>query len=237
VTVAAPAATPARTAKSSASSSTFLLFAGMLLVLFLMFNPSLRVQTGVYLGYVLNPVLKPLPVIIQLLVVGSFMVLLNTTIRHFFTDWVKTARVQAVMRQYQKEFNEARKSNNTFKIKRLTEMNPEIMKEQADLSSQQMKPMILTMLLVLPVLAWLYTVITPASSPTCATYLSVPWQTQAWCATRGLDVPILGFIPRWVAVYSLLSIPVGQVAQRALKLWEFRHVAIEGDAAVPEKVT
>ncbi|MHB8586506.1 MAG: DUF106 domain-containing protein [Thermoplasmatota archaeon] len=219
---------PTRRAAATGSSSTVLLLTGTVLVLILMFNPALRLQTGTIVGTALNPILgrEHVPVIITLLIIGSVMVLLNTGIRHFFTDWVKTARVQALMRQYQKEMSEARKSNNTFKMKRLNDMNPEIMKEQADMSSQQMKPMIVTMLIILPVLAWLYTVVTPTGNG-CQTVLAVPWQPVGWCATRGLDVPIIGFVPRWVAVYSLMSLPVGQVAQRALKLWEYRHVAKE----------
>jgi hypothetical protein len=37
---------------------------------------------------------------------------------------------------------------------------------------------------------------------------------------------LLGFIPRWIVLYSLFGIPLGQIAQRALKLWEYRHHAL-----------
>lgn len=224
----APGSAAVGSAKKSGQGSTFVLLLGVLVVLFVMFDPTLRALMATWVGYGLNPIFvnTGVPIFWTLFVIGSFMVLANTVVRHFLTDWVGMARVQEVMRAYQKEFSEARKANNTYKLKRLTDMNPEVMKMQADMSTGQLKPMILTMLIVLPVFGWLFHVVDFTGG--CDTVLEVPWAAPgSWCADNGTDW--VGFIPRWIAIYSLLSIPIGQVVQKALKLWEYRHVDLDAD--------
>lgn len=226
--------TPAVAApKKKGGSSTFLLLLGVLVVLFMMFDPVMRTAIATYTGYLMNPIFgrDKMPIFWTLFVVGSIMVLANTVVRHFLTDWVQMAKVQEVMRTFQKEFREAQKANNTYKLKRLTEVNGEMMKMQADMSTGQLKPMILTMLLVLPIFGWLFVVVDPTPG-VCDTFLEVPWASPgSWCADEGTDW--VGFIPRWIAIYSLLSIPIGQVVQKALKLWEYRHHDLDGDGKTP----
>lgn len=223
------AANPSASGTKQGGSSTFLLLLGVLVVLFMMFDPTLRALVAEYVGYALNPLFgrDKVPIFWTLFVVGSIMILANTIVRHFLTDWVAMARTQEVMRTFQTEFKEARKANNTYKLKRLTDMNAELMKMQADMSTGQLKPMILTMLIVLPIFGWLFHVVDPVPGA-CNTFLEVPWAaTGSWCADDGTDW--VGFIPRWIAIYSLLSIPIGQVVQKALKLWEYRHVDLDDD--------
>jgi hypothetical protein len=67
--------------------------------------------------------------------------------------------------------------------------------------------------------------------------VQVPWDSH-WDLTMNTDPPdhhfyLLGFFPRWIILYSLFGIPFGQIAQRALKLWEYRHHDLDKDGRTP----
>ncbi len=207
---------------------TFFIALAVTALIFVMFDTTTRERVGDSLAFVLTPLIgfnykHP---VWTLLFAGLIMVSLSTIIRHFLVDWVAMARSQESMRTFQKEFADARKSNNTYKIKRLTELQPEVMKVQAEMSGQQMKPMLFTMLIVIPIFLWLTNFIANAEArnPT-ALFAQMPW-----LPTEPTGYPLTGhwwFLPHWILLYSLFSIPVGQVLQRALKLWEFRTKAAE----------
>lgn len=223
--------------KKKSPWSTPLLFLSFGLVLLVLFNNDLRLATGRYAGYVLDPLIGfhgayPL---LTLLLASLVLVVLTTGIRHFMVDWVHTARVQEGLRVFQKEFMEARKSNNTYKIKRLTEAQPEVMQLQAEMSTEQMKPMAFTMLLVVPIFAWLGTFIL-ALTDIGNHVVQVPWDA-AWDLELRTAPPdhkwyLLGFLPRWIVLYSLFGIPIGQIAQKVLKLYEYRNVDLDGDGVI-----
>jgi uncharacterized membrane protein (DUF106 family) len=214
--------------KKRSPTSTVLLFLSFGLVILILFNPGLRAVLGDYAGYVLSPVIGfggayPL---LTILLASVLLVVSTTAIRHFLIDWVNMARVQEAMRSFQKEFAAARKENNTYKLKKLTDAQPQIMEMQAEMSTEQMKPMAFTMLLVIPIFAWLYAFMAIVAAGGHH-FVRVPWDAS-WDLTLNTAPPdhhwyLLGFLPRWIVLYSLVGIPLGQLAQRALKLWEYRH--------------
>lgn len=210
--------------------STALLFLTFGFVLLILFNEGLRNWLGSAVGYAFDPIIGfdgkyPLATIFLASVI---LVVVTTAIRHFLVDWVNMARVQEAMRAFQKEFMEARKSNNTYKIKKLTDAQPEVMSLQAEMSTEQMKPMAFTMLLVIPIFAWLGTFMANEApgldlASECGVPIRVPWD-----ATWELVGPAscgggYWFLPHWIILYSLFGIPFGTLAQRVLKLWEYRH--------------
>lgn len=234
--------------KKKSPFDTLLLFGAFGLVLAILFVAPLREGLGSAVGFVLNPVIGfggayPL---LTILLASMVLVVATTAIRHFMVDWVNMARVQEAMRAFQKEFFEARKSNNTFKIKRLEEAQPEIMSLQADMTSEQMKPMAFTMLFVVPIFAWLGTFVLAIAGPAaeCGPFIAVPWDatwdlgayprdatgTQPGCPEGYSKIGswITPFA-HWIALYSLFSIPAGQFAQKVLKLYEYRNVDLDGD--------
>src|SRR5205823_5059746 len=157
--------------------------------------------------------------LVTILLASIILVVGTTAIRHFLVDWVGMARIQEAMRSFQKEFSQARKDNNTYKLKKLTDAQPEVMALQADMSTEQMKPMAFTMILVVPIFAWLYTFIAAVlaadlacAATQCAQHhiVAVPWDTH-WDLTLNTDPPdhhfyLLGFFPRWIVLYSLFGI-------------------------------
>lgn len=231
-------AEPLTIKKKKSGMSTFWLFASFGVVILILFNAPLRDFLGRIVGYALTPTIgfRYSNPILTILFASVILVVATTAIRHFLVDWVNMARVQEAMRAFQKEFGQARKDNNTYKLKKLTETQPEIMQMQAEMSAEQMKPMAFTMILVIPIFAWLYTFM--AGAVAAGTHVAkVPWDT-AWdlnmlTAPPGHKWYLLGFLPRWIVLYSLFGIPFGQIAQRALKLWEYRHHDLDGDGKAP----
>ena len=228
-------------AKKSAFG-TPLIILSFVLVFFILFDfpKGIRDGTAWLAGFILQPVIGfggryPL---LTVFLASVVLVIATTAIRHFLVDWTKMARVQEAMRAYTTEMKEARKSNNTYKLKKLTDAQADVMQLQASVQTDQMKPMALTMLLVIPIFAWLGAFLAGIAAdiarPDGSTYdelfFRAPWNTHwnimepsTWITGNP------GWFPRWIVLYSLFGIPFGQIAQRALKLWEYRHVDLDDD--------
>lgn len=194
----------------------FLLFA----VLFVMIDPNLRTMTGQATGTVLYPIIGfngQYPVL-TIIIAGVVMITLSTLVRHFFIDWIKMARTQNTMRAFQKEFNAARRERDTKRINELQKTQTKLMGLQAELSGSQMKPMGFTMLVVIPMFAWLWEFVSHLDY----TKFSTPWNLEVeMFATNGI---LFGssILPHWILLYSILSIPFGQLLMKALKVYSWR---------------
>lgn len=205
-----------------------LMFAAVFVVLF---NEGLRDSVGNAVGFVLNPILQLIGVyqfpVLTILLVGTVMVAITTVIRHFTTDWLNTARTQAKMRHFQKEFGQARKDNNTYKLKKLQAIQPSIMQAQQQATMKQMKTMPMTMVIVIPLFTWLFTYVASLD------YLAY---TAPWNPTVGLLEATV--FPHWILLYMTMSIPLGALVQKSMKFlswrerWQDRHPDVhEGDHA------
>jgi len=196
--------------------SRFITIFVFLLALFILFDESLRNILGSAVGFVLEPVIGfggQYPVV-TLFLAGIFMTLLTVVLRHFFTDYVAQVRSQKIVTAFNKELRQARVENNKYKLKKLLDMQPDMMKQSMDVSSTQMKLMPITMLVVIPVFAWLAVFMFGiADAP--SSYISVPWAESTWLNASTV-------LPHWVLLYSLASIPFGQILQRSLRYFEFR---------------
>ncbi len=202
-------------------------------VFFILFNNDLRLKLGEYAGYVLNPVIGfggKFPVL-TILIAGSLLVALTTVVRHFTTDWIATARTQAMMRHFQKEMMDARKTNNTYKLKKLQDANPKMMAASQEMQSKQLKTMPLTMIIVVPIFAWVSTFLATLDY----TWFSAPWNPAVdMFATNGI-LPFgangSSLFPHWILLYMALSIPLGSLINKSLKYfawkerWQKRHEA------------
>jgi uncharacterized membrane protein (DUF106 family) len=223
----AAAAPPAR----KGGSGNLLNIVGIVAVFFVLFNPTLRSQLGTWAGYVLDPAIGfggRYPVL-TILIAGALLVGVTTVVRHFTTDWIETARTQAYSRHYQKEMLAARKENNTYKIKKLTEAQPEMMRRTQDMNSKQLKTMPITMLVAVPLFAWVSTFLGRLDY----TWYSAPWNSSVdMFATNGI-LPFgahgSSLFQHWILLYMTLSIPLGALIQKTMKYfawkerWEKRH--------------
>lgn len=198
------------------------LFAAVFVVIL---NPELRNTVGNAVGVVLDPVIGfngHYPVL-TILIAGGAMVAATTVLRHFTTDWLEMARNQAMMRHFQKEFAEARKANNTYRMKKLQDIQPEVMMRQQKATMAQMKQMPLTMLVVIPMFAWLGSFV--ADLPYW--FYTSPWNSEINLLTSSV-------FPHWILLYMTLSIPLGTLVQKAMKYlswssrWQKDHPDVHG---------
>jgi uncharacterized membrane protein (DUF106 family) len=178
-----------------------------------MFDQNLRQGLGKLVGVPLTPLVgfgghEP---ILTLLLTGLLMSFFSITVRHLFSDWIEQARNARITSAFQKELREARISNNTYKLKKLTELQPQIMAQSLKASQTQLKLMPVTMLVIIPIFAWLANFVYLDLQ---STTFSVPWSFNA-------DMKHSNVLPNWILLYSLLTLPFGQVLTRVLKHFSF----------------
>jgi len=221
----APSPTPNPAKPPASASSTMLIMLSFMLVLLLMFDKSTRDAVSVLINLILYPLIGfggKYPVF-TLMIAGLLMTGLTTLIRNHTTDWVKMAENQKKMSAFNSELRAARMAGNTKKLEKLMKMQPEVMKANMESSGSQMKVMPVTMLIAIPIFFWLsYFVYTEASS----LIYSVPWAYNAHLNSSHV-------LPDWILLYSLLSLPFGQILQRGLKYLDFRKelAEMEGDGS------
>jgi len=149
--------------------------------------------------------------VVTLFLTGIVMTSLTIIIRHFFTDYVEQVRSQKIVSAFNKELRKARTENNTFKIKKLTEQQDKIMKRSMQVSTSQLKLMPITMIIVVPIFAWISVFMLQVDT----TMFAVPWSFNA-------DLNGVYVLPSWILLYSLISLPFGQVLMRSLRYFSFR---------------
>ena len=128
-----------------------------------------------------------------------------------------------------------RKENNTDKIKQRTEAAPKVMEGQQKMQAKQMKTMPLTMILAVPLFAWVSTFLTRLDY----TWYAAPWNPSVdMFGTNGI-IPVpwgshgaTSLFPHWILLYMILSIPLGSLIQRTMKYfackerWSKRHPGV-----------
>jgi uncharacterized membrane protein (DUF106 family) len=183
------------------------------LAIFILFDPTLRDGLGIIIGYGLEPAVGfggSFPVI-TLFLTGMIMTGLTIIIRHFFVDYVEQIRSQKIVAAFNKELRQARTENNTFKIKKLTEQQGKILQKSMNVSTSQLKLLPITMIIVIPIFAWLSVFMSHVVSTT----FSVPWSFNN-------DLNGIYVLPSWILLYSLVSLPFGQVLMRTLRYFSFK---------------
>lgn len=183
------------------------------IAVFILFEPNLRNGLGAIVGYGLEPLIGfggQYP-IITLFATGMIMTGLTIVIRHFFVDYVEQVRNQKIVSAFNKELRQARLENNTFKTKKLTEQQDKILKKSMDVTSSQLKLMPITLIIVIPIFAWLSVFM----SKIVSSAFSVPWAFNA-------DLNAVIVLPAWILLYSLISVPFGQFLMRTLRYFSFK---------------
>ena len=171
--------------------------------------------------------------VLTLVIAGLIAFSISNVVRTFLTDPVKMARNQHIQSEFNKEFRQARIENNLFKMKKLEEAQPQMMALQMDTSMGMMKTMPITMLFVIPVYAWIYYFIDPTAGAgyfTEAFTVPMPW------GELNLNDRLLGFMPIWIVIYTLISMPIGQIEARFIRwyLLKKRLAEIDNGSVVTE---
>jgi len=198
--------------KTDIGGQLMLMF-GLLIAMYVLINQDIRQALGTIVGYGFEPAVGfggDIP-IVTLLLTGLTMTFFSITVRHFFIDWIGQARNQRTLQAFNKELKEARTGNNTYKLKKLQELQPQIFSQNMKSQQAQFKVMPITMLVIIPIFAWLANFVYIGLG---STVFSVPWEFNA-------DMKNSNILPNWIVLYSLMTLPFGQVLQRSLKLFTF----------------
>lgn len=212
----APAPRPRPTPRQSLSR--FVLFFLVILAIYAMFVPGVGTEFGKAIGTVLDPAIGfggRYPVI-TLFLAGLLVTTLSTIARHFFTPWIKMARMNHVMGALRKEQMEAVRKGNMSKVEKLRAKQQATMREFQDVQTIQFKFMGYTMFFFIVFFTWLRLFVDLTLAAQGNLMFAVPWSFGAYLLA-------LYVFPSWVLVYMLLGIPFGQVVQRVLKYFTFRR--------------
>ena len=145
--------------------------------------------------------------VLTLVLAGVIVVLLSSFFHNFFTDWKKMGETQEMVRAFQKELNNARRTGNTNRVNKLMKMQPEIMKKQTHASSGMMKPMFFLFIFIVPIFMWLRFFL--GGLPYY--YFTVPWG-------RGISLFYKPFLMQsWLWIYMIFSMVVGQILRQGFK--------------------
>ena len=199
-------------------SSQMLMMMMLFGTMFVMFIPSLRDGVGEIAGIVLEPIIGfngQYPVL-TVLAAGIGLVTFSSAVRHYFIDWIDSAEKQFKMKDFNKKLRDARMSGNDVEIKRLTQKQLDMSKDQMTSMMDQMKPMMFTMIFLVGTFAFIGTFITGIPGAT----LSVPWSGNV-DMNASISTSTCCAFSNWMLVYMLISMSVAQVIQRVFKLYSF----------------
>ena len=146
--------------------------------------------------------------VLTLVLGGLIMITLSTTIRAALSHPIEQAKNQHIQSEFNFELRKARLENNLYKMKKLTEEQPKIMAGSMQQSTDMMKVMPITMLVVIPIYAWVWFFVNN-TVPDDLIDIVMPWGTA-----NLLDY--IWFMPIWIIVYTLISLPIGQLENKAV---------------------
>lgn len=214
--------------------SRFIMILGAILFIGILFSSDFRLKLGLLIDSLMFP-LSEFKFHIVIFVMSVITGLYSNIIQKYTVDYKKMKHIQKILREYQKEYIEATKQKNQFKLKQLEERKVEIQKLQSEMMSMQFKPMFYTFVVAIPIFAWLWekasasyeliygnsnygnlTVhLPPAFLKTLSPeyfILKVPFSGEIHVLA-----PVLIF-PWWLFWYLLCSIMVGQVIKKIMKV-------------------
>ena len=201
--------------KPAGGSGMFIMMFMMLFMLIIAMDPTLRTGIGTMAGFALDPVLGfngSVP-IWTILLAALIVSLISAVVRQFVVDWEAVAKFQKKNAYIAKLSSAAFKKRDMAKIEKISALRRDMMGESMEVQSSQMKPTAVTGILFFAILMWMWLFM--AGVPHA--YMSIPWADSLMVA---LNVSQYLF-PNWMLFYSLLSIVLGQILGRVLKLAYF----------------
>jgi len=219
---------------------------GMLLVMVIMFAVAgFRQQIGGALDFIFQAIAfdGKYPVV-TLVIAGVIMITLGTVVRGFLQNPIEMARTQQMQSDFQKEMRQARIENNLFKLKKLQEMQPQMTAMTMKNSETQMKVMPISMVFVIPIYAWVWyflntgTIDDPGKYFCAGNEIFDTWGyvhvQMPWCAIDLNGILFMNF-PVWIFIYTMISLPIGQIENRLIRLYflkkELRRLDLEAKRA------
>jgi uncharacterized membrane protein (DUF106 family) len=204
------------------------MFAGLGLI-FIISDPSIRNPLGHYLNYFFMPLLGfnyKLP-ILTLMLTGIILGLISSIPRYFFTDWLKMGKMQTISRAYSKAMREAYRSGDRGRQQKLQKMQMQRQMDQAALSMNTMKPLMVTEIFFFLIFIWLYVFMLTLSYQ----YVSMPWDLNLNIVTSKIYI-----MPLWMALYTLGNLAVGYFVTMIMKYIDFTYKLRKIDEDVAQSI-
>lgn len=193
----------------SSKTMVGMMFTLLIMMMVMMFRNQIGQALDVVFRYIAFDGMYP---VLTLIIAGLVMITVSTVIRSLMTDPIKMARNQQIQSDFNKEFRQARIENNLFKMKKLQEQQPKIMSMSMEASTQQMKVMPITMLFIIPVYAWVYYFLIEGGAYFDTDVIAnMPW------GVVNLNDLLMGFFPIWIVIYTMVSLPIGQIENRLIR--------------------
>ena len=183
---------------------------GMLVVLLIMM---IVMQFREAIGKALNVVFQYIDFggeypVLTLVISGVIMITISTVIRAYMSDPIGPAKSQHIQSEFSKEMRQARLENNLYKMKKLQEAQPKIMAASMNQQTTMMKTMPITMIVILPVYAWVWYFINDTmGGADMSIWINMPWGFADLNST-------IWFMPVWIVIYTLISLPIGQLENK-----------------------
>lgn len=189
--------------------SIWFTLAFMFLMMWAYTVPWLREGIGQGMDAVFSPLVTTykIPFFILIVILSAFTGLYSSIIQKYTIDYEKMTESQERMREFQAEYREATLSQDEKRIKKLEAKRDRIMKEQLELSQQQMQPMIYILIISVPIFFWLWFRLSQTK-----TTITFPF----W-GLHHLNDPIW-ILPAWIIWYMVCSITVSQVIRKSLNI-------------------
>lgn len=128
---------------------------GFLIFFGLIFSQDFRLILAVAVEHVFFP-LTGFKFYITVLIMAVLTGIYSNLIQKYTVDYKRMKEIQKKVSEYQKEYMEAVKQKNQFKLKQLEKRSEEMKILQSELMSMQFKPMSYTFLVSIPIWAWLW---------------------------------------------------------------------------------
>lgn len=211
-------ATPARPGQQQMPQGT----GSMLIMLMLMIgmlvaftNNGIRNASVSGMNYIFTPTIGfggAFPVI-TIMLAELLVVILGTSLRILFTDFVHQARIQKIMGALRKEQRSAFKERDQEKIKKLNQHQNKYLMQNTQVMNKQMRILPVTLIIIFPLFTWLSVFLGKLPYPV----FTVPW------AARVYFTKVFLFFPSWVFLYAVLGIPFTQIYQRLLRYFVLKR--------------
>ncbi|RZN62974.1 DUF106 domain-containing protein [Methanonatronarchaeum sp. AMET6-2] len=163
-----------------------------------------------------NAVLSPLtalPIELAIMVVAAFNGFLSSIAQKYGMDMEEQKERQKKMKELSNKIKEARMAGDEGKLKKLEQERTELTQELMGNLTKQFKPMLYILVITIPFFAWVYYVSDPANA-----IYETPKMLLPFLGEVDFSVRAWGMVPAWIIWYIVCSIPISQVARKAMKV-------------------
>lgn len=163
-----------------------------------------------------NAVLSPLtalPIELAIMVVAAFNGFLSSIAQKYGMDMEEQKERQKKMKELSNKIKEARMAGDEGKLKKLEQERTELTQELMGNLTKQFKPMLYILVITIPFFAWVYYVSDPANA-----IYETPKMLLPFLGEVDFSVRAWGLVPAWIIWYIVCSIPISQVARKAMKV-------------------